>query len=250
MTGPAVLAVGAALLWLLSLRWRDCSIADIAWAPAFALVAWLTTSWPPTPRGLAVLVLVGLWGARLGLHIALRHNGEDRRYAAMRKRHGARWWWRSLFQVFVLQAALVWVIAWPLRAAVVAPAPWRLLDGIGIAFAASGLLFEAVADWQLTRFRADPDNAGRVMDRGLWAWSRHPNYFGDALMWWGFFLVGFAATGTWWLAISPVVMTALLLRVSGVSLMEEDIGERRPDYADYIKRTSAFIPWLTSTPPR
>jgi steroid 5-alpha reductase family enzyme len=251
MTGPLVLAAGALALWLLSLRLRDASIVDIAWAPAFAAMAWLATPWPPTGRGMAVLALASLWGVRLGLHIALRHNGEDRRYAAMRAKHGARWWWWSLLQVFALQAVLVWAISWPLRAAVAAPAPWCALDGIGVTLAAGGLLFEAVADWQLRRFRADPGNRGRVMDRGLWRWSRHPNYFGDALMWWGFFVVALAATGAWWLALSPIAMTVLLLRVSGVTLMEEDIGDRRPDYADYIRRTSAFVPWPpTSTPPR
>ncbi|HWD25558.1 MAG TPA: DUF1295 domain-containing protein [Rhizomicrobium sp.] len=243
MTGLLVLAAGALALWLLSLRWRDASIVDIAWAPAFAAMAWLATPWPPTVRGMAVLALASLWGVRLGLHIALRHNGEDRRYAAMRAKHGARWWWWSVFQVFALQAVLVWAISWPLRAAVAAPAPWGVLDGIGVALAAGGLLFEAVADWQLRRFRADPGNRGRVMDRGLWHWSRHPNYFGDALMWWGFFVVALAGTGAWWLAVSPIAMTVLLLRVSGVTLMEEDIGGRRTDYADYIKRTSAFVPW-------
>jgi len=224
---------------------------DIAWAPAFAVVAWLSAAWPPTGRGTLVLAVVSLWAMRLGLHIALRHDGEDRRYAAMRQKHGARWWWWSFFQVFLLQALLVWVISWPVRQSVAAPAPWNALDSVGAVMAAGGFLFEMVADRQLTRFRADPGNAGRVMDRGLWAWSRHPNYFGDALMWWGLFVAGFAATGAWWPAVSPLAMTVLLLRVSGVTLLEEDIGERRPGYAAYIRRTSAFVPWPpTSTPPR
>ena len=242
---------GAVFLWLLSLLLADSSIADIAWAPAFAVLAWAQLPAEFTLRAMALLGLVTLWALRLGLHILLRHHGEDPRYAAMRHKNGARWWWWSLIQVFVLQGVLVWTIAMPLRPALTSYAPVGVLDYAGFALALAGLVCEAVADWQLTRFRADPASKGRVMDRGLWSWSRHPNYFGDALMWWGFFLIGFAASGAWWLAVSPAVMTFLLLRVSGVSLLEEDIADRRPGYAAYIRRTSAFVPWPpTSTRPR
>lgn len=231
-------------LWLVSLALKDASIVDIFWAPGFALVAWVAAQ--PTPRAIVVLTLVTLWALRLGLHILLRHRGEDRRYDAMRAKHRSGWWWRSLFQVFLLQAALIWIISAPLQFAAGGTAPLGAFDYAGTAIATAGLLIEAVADWQLTRFRGDAANRGKVMDRGLWAWSRHPNYFGDALMWWGFFLIGFAAAPHWWLVLSPVAMTILLLRVSGVSLLEETIVERRPAYADYIRRTSAFVP----LPPR
>jgi steroid 5-alpha reductase family enzyme len=239
------LAFGACtLLWLLGLRLKDVSIIDIFWAPGIALMAWATAaaSAPPGPRGWLALALVSLWGLRLGLHILLRHAGEDHRYGAMRAKFGPRWWWWSLFQVFWLQALLLWIVSWPLQVAVAAPQPLNVVDAAGATLAAAGLLIEGLADRQLARFRADAASTGKVMDRGLWSWSRHPNYFGDALMWWGFFLLGFAGGHAWWLLASPVVMTVLLLRVSGVSLLEETIAERRPGYADYIRRTSAFVP--------
>ncbi len=251
MTAPIftlAAAFGACtLLWLLSLRLKDVSIIDIFWAPGFALLAWTAAAAMPSgPRGTLVLALASLWGLRLGLHILTRHKGEDHRYGDMRAKFGPRWWWRSLFQVFWLQALLLWIISWPLQVAVAARPALNAIDAAGAALAVAGLLIEGLADYQLTRFRNTAANTGKVMGRGLWAWSRHPNYFDDALMSWGFFLLGFAGTQAWWLLVSPVVMTILLLRVSGVSLMEETIAERRPGYADYIRRTSAFVP----LPPR
>jgi steroid 5-alpha reductase family enzyme len=253
MTAPILtllLAFGATTgHWLLSLRLKDASIIDIFWAPGFALLAWasaLTAGAPMGARGWLVLDLVTIWGLRLGLHILLRHKGEDHRYAKMRAKFGARWWWWSLFQVFWLQALLLWIISLPLQAAVGSATPLGAVDCLGAVMAVAGLVIEGLADRQLTRFRDDASNTGKVMDRGLWAWSRHPNYFGDALMWWGYFLIGFGASHAWWLVLSPIAMTVLLLRVSGVSLLEETIVERRPAYAGYIRRTSAFIP----LPPR
>ncbi len=162
---------------------------------------------------------------------------------------GPRWWWWSLVQVFLLQAILIWFIAAPLVAALLSSrAPMGWLDWAGTVLAALGLLIETVADSQLARFRGEPASKDKVMDRGLWSWSRHPNYFGETLMWWGFFCLGFAAAHRWWLALSPLVVTFLLLRVSGVSLMEETIADRRPDYADYRRRVSAFIPWRRARP--
>lgn len=242
-----ILALATAL-WLASLALKDSSIVDIAWAPGFAMIADANAmiAGTITARGWLTLILVNAWAIRLALHIAARHRGEDHRYAAMRGRHGSRWWWRSLFQVFWLQAMLCWLISWPLQLAVTRTAPLNILDAAGFTFAAAGLLYEAVADWQLAHFRADPASRDKVMDRGLWRWSRHPNYFGDALMWWGYFLVGLAASGAWWSIFAPLAMTVLLLRVSGVSLLEETISDRRPAYAGYIRRTSAFVP----LPPR
>jgi len=238
-----ILALATAL-WLVSLRLRDSSIVDIAWAPGFAVVSWCAAGAAHTVgvRGWLVLILVNAWAVRLALHIYARHHGEDHRYTAMRTKHGARWWWWSLFQVFWLQALLCWLISWPLQLAVTHAAPLNLVDASGFTIATAGFLYEAVADWQLMRFRADPANSGKVMDRGLWRWSRHPNYFGDALMWWGYFLIGLAASGAWWSIFAPIAMTILLLRVSGLALLEETIAERRPAYADYIRRTSAFVP--------
>jgi steroid 5-alpha reductase family enzyme len=155
----------------------------------------------------------------------------------------------SLFTVFLLQAALVVVVSLPLQAgaALGARAPLGLLDAAGAALFAAGLAFEAIADAQLARFLARPGSAGRVMDEGLWRWSRHPNYFGDFLVWWGLGLVG-AAAGAPWALVGPAVMSLLLLRVSGVTLLEKTIGARRPGYAEYAARTSAFFPWPPSRP--
>jgi steroid 5-alpha reductase family enzyme len=242
-----IFAVSAGLiLWLLSLRLRDCSIVDIFWGPGIAgvvdLVVWLGHS--GGERASVVILLVNLWGVRLAAHIWSRHKGEDRRYATMRNRFGRHWWWLSLPQVFLLQAILIWFVPAPLVAAVLyGQRPLAWLDYLGIAVAAFGLVFEAVADFQLSAFRADPVNRDKVMQRGLWGWSRHPNYFGDAAMWWGYFAIGFSASHMWWLILSPLLVTFLLLQVSGVTLLEDGIEHRRPGYAAYKQRVSAFIPW-------
>ena len=243
-----IFAVSASLLlWLLSLRLKDASIADIFWGPGIAgvadIAAWLGGS--SGPRTSAILLLVNLWAFRLAAHIWVRHRGEDRRYAEMRQHFGRNWWWLSLIQVFLLQAILIWFIPAPLVAALLySHRPMGWMDYAGIALAAAGLIFETLADSQLAAFRADPDNRNLVMDRGLWAWSRHPNYFGECVLWWGFFLIGYGASRQTWLLLAPVLVTALLLKISGVSLMEETIASRRPGYADYKRRVSAFIPWM------
>lgn len=239
----------AVLLWLLSLRLRDVSIADIFWGPGIAGVVDIAAllGHAGGERTSAVLFLVNVWGIRLAAHIWTRHTGEDRRYAAMRQRFGRKWWWISLPQVFLLQAILIWFIPAPLVTAVLfghRPIGW--LDYLGIGVAAAGLVFEALADFQLAAFRADPGNKGKVLDRGLWGWSRHPNYFGEAAMWWGYFIIGFAASHMWWLILAPLLLTFLLLQVSGVVLMEDGINTRRPGYAAYKQRVSTFLPW----PPR
>jgi steroid 5-alpha reductase family enzyme len=246
-------ALGAMLgLWLLSLALRDASIVDIWWGPGIALVATAAfgLAGAATSRSELLLVLVGLWALRLGGHLLWRNagRGEDPRYQAMRRHHGARFAWLSLLTVFALQGVLQWVVALPLQLALLAPgtAPLGALDALGVALFALGLCFEAAGDWQLARFKADPANAGRVMDRGLWRWTRHPNYFGDCAAHWGMFVVTLSAPLGWLGALGPLVMTVLLLRVSGVALLERSIGRRRPAYADYQRRTSAFIPW----PPR
>lgn len=237
-------------LWLLSLRLRDVSIVDIFWAPGIAgvadIAAWLGRA--GGERASLVLFLVNLWAIRLAVHIWARRSSpdmeaEDHRYAALRRQFGPRWWWWSLVQVFLLQAILIWFIAAPVVAALLSSrAPMGWLDWLGTAVATLGLLVETVADSQLSRFRLLPANKGKVMDKGLWGWSRHPNYFGEALMWWGFFCLGFAAAHRWWLVLSPLAVCFLLAQV-GAALMEEKIADRRPAYADYRKRVSAFIPW-------
>jgi steroid 5-alpha reductase family enzyme len=247
-----VFAVSAAvILWLVSLRTRDVSIVDIFWGLGVAAVVDIAAFVGQSggPRTSAVLFLVNLWGLRLAAHIWARHKGEDHRYVAMRQAFGRKWWWLSLIQVFLLQAILIWFVPAPLVAAVLyAHMPMGWLDYAGFVVAALALLFESLADFQLAAFRADPGSQGKVMDRGLWGWSRHPNYFGEALMWWGYFAVGFGASHQWWLILSPLLMTFLLLQVSGVALMEDKMDQRRPGYADYKRRVSAFVPWPKKKP--
>ena len=249
-TWGLIFAVSAgSLLWLVSLKLRDASIVDIFWGPGVAGVVDIAAALGHAsgPRTAAVLVLVNLWALRLAGHIWTRHSGEDHRYGAMRTKFGPNWWWISLVQVFLLQAILIWFVPAPLVAAVLfSGKPMGWLDTCGIAVAALAMILEAMADLQLAGFRADPANKGKVMDRGLWGWSRHPNYFGEAMLWWSFFAIGFAASHMLWLILSPLLITFLLLQVSGIALMEEKIGGRRPGYADYKRRVSAFVPW----PPR
>lgn len=232
--------------WLVSLARRNVSIVDSLWAVMIALGGWAyaLAATHIGPREGLVLLLATLWAARLSGHITWRNwgHGEDRRYQAIRARNQPHFAFKSLYLVFVLQAVLAWVVALPLMGALASNTPLGWLDALGAAVWLAGIVFESVADWQLARFKADPSNAGHVMDRGLWRYSRHPNYFGECLVWWGAWLVALAA-GSAWTILSPLLMTLLLLKVSGVSLLEQDIGERRPDYRDYVNRTSAFMPW-------
>ena len=193
---PAALAalgallVAAALAWLVSVSRRNVTLVDSLWAPFFLLAAAayaIVAPGAPTARGALVLLLVAIWALRLGVHLTLRNRGEaeDRRYAAMRARHEPGFAWKSLYIVFGLQAVLAWIIAAPLFAAIGGRAPPGALDALATALWVTGFAFETVGDAQLARFKADPANAGQVMDRGLWRWTRHPNYFGDACLWWG-----------------------------------------------------------------
>jgi steroid 5-alpha reductase family enzyme len=249
--GWSLLALGVVMtaLWLLSLPLRNASIVDIAWGPLFAVQALVYLA--ATPDGFAgrrvlITALVAVWAVRLALHVASRNigHGEDSRYVAWRRAAGPSWWWRSYLRVFVLQGLLAWVIGLPLYAAQAGGSQhWTPLDAIGAMVWAIGFIFEAVGDWQLRHFIANPANRGRTMRSGLWSLSRHPNYFGDATQWWGFWLIALAAGG-WWSVFAPAIMTFLLVRVSGVGLLEQTIVQRRPDYADYMATTSAFIPWI------
>jgi steroid 5-alpha reductase family enzyme len=245
-------ALGAMLvLWLVSLARRDVSIVDAWWGPGFALLAATDLALTgPHPRRVLLAVLVALWGLRLGGYLLWRNHGtpEDPRYAAMRRHHGPRFPLVSLATVFGLQGLLQVVVSLPIAFAMARPGAPSLgwLDAVGAALFAVGLLFEAVGDAQLARFRADPANAGRVMDRGLWAWTRHPNYFGDACAWWGLGAIGLATPLGVAGLLGPALMTLLLLRVSGVALLERSIGKRRPGYAEYAERVPAFFP----RPPR
>jgi steroid 5-alpha reductase family enzyme len=243
--GLAFALGSAVLLWLLSLRLRDVSIMDIFWGLGIAGVVDIAAliGHAGGPRTSAVLFLVNLWGVRLAFHVWARHKGEDHRYAGLRMQFAKNWWWLSLIQVFLLQAVLIWFLPAPLVAALLLSAtPMGWLDYAGLGLAAAGFLFEALADFQLAAFRTDPANKTKIMDRGLWGWSRHPNYFGEAVMWWGYFAIGFAASHMWWLVLSPLLITFLLLQVSGVTLMEQTMEQRHPGYDQYRRRVSAFVP--------
>lgn len=251
MEGLGITGSVAALLmgagWLLSLLKRDASIVDPMWSLVFVTAAWsmyIRGGETGGGRSLLMLAMVTVWGIRLAVHLGIRKRGmpEDYRYAAMRRRFRPFEWW-SLPVVFGLQGALVVVVSVPVQAVLTdrnaVPLGW--LDWSGLAVWAIGFAFEAVSDAQLSRFRSDEANRRAVMDKGLWRYSRHPNYFGDCLVWWGIYLSA-AAAGAWWTVAGPLVMTILLLRVSGVALLERTIGERRPGYADYAQRTSPFVP--------
>lgn len=236
------------IVWLVSIVKRDASIVDLFWGLGFVLVAWLTYAQTEgfLVRKLLMALLTTIWGLRLLLHLLIRNwgKGEDRRYTAMRVKQGPRFWLVSLWSVFGLQGVLLWIVSLVIQVCVAAKEPARLgwLDYSGILVWLIGFLFETIGDWQLVRFKANPENRGKVMDRGLWAYTRHPNYFGETLIWWALYLITVAVPSGWWTIISPVVMTFLLLRVSGVTLLEETIIASRPGYDDYVKRTSAFIP--------
>lgn len=249
--GPNALAVWVAvtLVWIASVVKRDASVVDPWWSMLFLLVSARTALATGLTAGKALtLALTAAWALRLWIHLLARARGqpEDPRYQAFRARYGAaRYAWVSYFQVFVLQGALSLVASSPLVAAAAAPAPdpLRANDLLGALVFAAGFALEAVADAQLTRFRRDPSSRGRALDTGLWRYSRHPNYFGEAVLQWGLWLTALDAPGGAATAVGPALMTWLLLKVSGVVMLERRLTATRPAYADYARRTSAFVPW-------
>ena len=248
----AAVAVMAAT-WILDLMAKDASLADVAWGLCFvAIAAACVVSGPAVAdRSTLILALVAVWGLRLAAYIGWRHDGEDRRYAAMRRKHGRRFALRSLWSVFGLQALAAWVVSAPIQVAAADPSPAQVgaLGVVGALVCLSAIAYESVADLQLRRFLARADSARAVMDEGLWGLSRHPNYFGDACFWWGIWLVALESGSAWWTAVGPALMTFLLLRVSGVALTEQTITSRRPGYRAYVERTSAFVPRPRRPPP-
>lgn len=244
-TGLLIVLAAASATWLLSLALRDVSIVDSMWSLFFLMAAAVYIAATPLvgPRAMLILSLVAIWALRLAVFLTWRNWGEpeDRRYVAIRRRNEPGFAFKSLFLVFWLQGLLAWIISLPLYAAVVGPYSFGLLDYLGIAFWVTGLLFESIGDFQLARFKADSRNEGRVMDSGLWRYTRHPNYFGDFCVWWGFYLLALSAGG-WWTIFAPLLMSLLLLKVSGVTLLEKEIANRRPRYAEYVENTNAFFP--------
>jgi steroid 5-alpha reductase family enzyme len=250
--GTAALAILGLMtvLWVVSLMLRDSSIVDIFWGAGFAMsscIYFVLSADGFSGRKWIISVLVTIWGLRLSLYILWRNwgKGEDFRYQKWREEALGKWWWKSFFRVFLLQGLLMWIISAPLLAAQAGATPARVtaLDIVAIAVWAIGFVFEAVGDLQLSRFKANPANRGKVLDSGVWRYTRHPNYFGDATQWWAYYLVAVAAGG-FWTIFGPVLMTLLLLRVSGVALLEKSLKETKPAYKEYVESTSAFVPWF------
>lgn len=244
-SGLSAMLMAAAATWVLSLRLHKVSIVDSLWSLLFVLAAGTYTLAAGTPGGRAplVLLLVTVWALRLSIYITWRNrgHGEDARYQAIRERNEPHFSVKSLYLVFGLQAVLAWIISLPTLGAILSQRPLTVLDLAGVALWLLGITFEAGGDWQLARFKALPGNRGRVMDRGFWRYTRHPNYFGDFCVWWGLYLIA-AGGGAWWSFPGPLVMSVLLMRVSGVTLLEKNMAKRRPAYADYVRRTNAFFP--------
>ena len=252
MTAAALVALAAVLGcgvlgWIVSLLKRDASIADVFWGPLFVVIAvtMLMLGSGTGPRRLLVLALVAAWAARLTWHLARRNlgQGEDARYRAMRAHHGEKFAIVSLFTVFLCQPLLAWIIAAPVIAVMQHTSPARLTpsDALGTLVFVTGFVLETLADRDLTKFKQDPANRERVLDRGLFRYSRHPNYFGEFVLWWGLGCFGLAV-GSVASLVGPVLISVLLLRVSGVTLLESTIVSRRPDYARYQATTNAFFP--------
>jgi steroid 5-alpha reductase family enzyme len=245
----AAVAIMMIIGWLVSLVYRNVTIVDSLWGLGFVLIAWLTYFMSDGfwDRRLLLAILVTLWGLRLTAYLSWRNwgKGEDPRYGGWRKKSGERFWIVSLFKVFLLQAVFLWIIALALQSGQLATIPAELtrLDLLGTIVWTTGFIFESVGDWQLAQFKSDPANKGQVMNRGLWAYSRHPNYFGEFLVWWGIFLITLSTPNNWWTILSPLILTAVLLKMTGIPLTEKGLVEKRPGYSNYIKRTSAFVPW-------
>ncbi|MBR9980782.1 MAG: DUF1295 domain-containing protein [Desulfatitalea sp.] len=251
---PNLLAVSALMVagWVISVARRDVTVVDSLWGLGFILIAWLTVVRADGYAGRAWLLvaMTTVWGLRLSGSLWRRNRGkgEDPRYGAWRAQTGPAFWWVSLFKVFLLQAAVLWLISLALQVGISAPVParWTGWDLLGLALWLVGMVLEATADRQLARFKSDPESRGRIMDRGLWAYSRHPNYFGEILIWWGIFFVAAAAPGGGWTVASPLLLTYVLVRLTGVALTEKTMRARRTGYAEYQQRTSVLVPWFRS----
>jgi steroid 5-alpha reductase family enzyme len=237
-------------LWIVSVILKNVSIVDLFWGIGFVLVTWFyfLNSDGFDIRKIIISILVSLWGLRLSSYLTWRNygKGEDFRYKQFRQNYGEkRYWWISFFQTFLLQGVLMWLISAPLLGAQYYGQEKNInvFDFTGIFFWTIGFIFEAGGDWQLAVFKANPDNKGKLLDTGFWRYTRHPNYFGDSSVWWGYGFICFAA-GSWLPALGSVLMTLLIIKVSGVVLLEKTLKEQKPLYKEYIEKTSAFIPWF------
>ena len=250
MSHPYMVSLYAIVLaglvaWAVSVVRKDVSIVDSLWSLFFLAAAAVIAlmSQPLSDRGWIVLLLVAAWSIRLSVFITARNWGspEDYRYREIRANNEPNFELKSLYIVFGLQGVLAWIIALPLLPALTSAAPLGVLDAVAAVLWVVGIVFEAGGDYQLARFKRDPANKGRVLDTGLWRYTRHPNYFGDFCVWWAYYLFAVSAGG-WWSIASPLLMSFLLLKVSGVAMLEKTIGDRRPGYTRYIERTNAFFP--------
>ena len=238
------------LLWIVSLSVKNVSIVDLFWGAGFVLTAafyFLNTD-GLAARKMIVMILTAVWGLRLSVYLSWRNfgKGEDFRYREFRKKYGEkRYWWISFFQVFMLQGLLMWLISAPLLGAQYSGRSRELgiLDIAGILLWITGFLFEAGGDIQLASFRADPQNKGKVLEKGFWRYTRHPNYFGDSCVWWGYALICLGA-GSILPVAGSILMTLMIIRVSGVAMLEKNLHVTKPGYAEYIRKTSAFLPWF------
>jgi steroid 5-alpha reductase family enzyme len=256
-----LLAINAAVsaacflaLWLIGIALKDVTFVDAWWALGIVVLAVSSyvVTWPASPHKLALVCLTAAWGLRLGFYLLWRWrtHGKDRRYVTMLGKAETQRGWgfarSSLQLVFALQAPLQFVVALPVQLGQLAPDDARLGPAAlaGVALACVGLMFEALGDWQLTRFKADPANKGKIMDRGLWRYTRHPNYFGDCCVFWGLFLIALETPWGIWSLPGPLLITFLLTRWSGVPTVEGRMRRTRPGYEAYVARTSGFIPWF------
>jgi steroid 5-alpha reductase family enzyme len=235
-------------IFLLALALKDNSIVDIAYGLAFISVAvWIAQQWwTGHPRQILLLILIASWGLRLAVHLMVRKRGkgEDFRYRAWREQWGRYFVLRSYVQIYLLQGAVILVVASPFIASIATPGrPLGTLDLIGVSVWLTGMYFETIGDWQLLRFKRNPANKGRVITTGLWRYTRHPNYFGEATLWWGIYFVALGSPGTWWTFVSPLTIDFLLLKVSGIPMLEKRY-EGDPEFEEYRRRTSAFFPWF------
>jgi steroid 5-alpha reductase family enzyme len=235
-------------LFFVAAKRKDNSIADIAWGPGFILVA-VTTFFTTNDfvlRQILVVSLVTIWGLRLAIRIYRRNRGkgEDPRYTKWREEWGSSFWIRSYLQIFILQGFFMWLISLPVMY-IMAESTGSLgwLDLVGLVIWVTGFLFESTADRQLDRFLSDKSNRGKILDRGLWRYSRHPNYFGEVLQWWGIFVIALNLSGAWWTVVGPLTITWLILFVSGIPLLEKSM-KQNPAFQEYAKRTSVFVPML------
>jgi len=238
------------ILWIVSVIIKDASIVDIFWGITFVVANfyYFLETGDFYTRKIILLVLVSIWGLRLSIFLAFRNigKGEDYRYQEFRKKYGPeRYWWVSFFQVFLLQGILSIVISLTLLGVNFNTQNNALswLDFLAIFIWLIGIVFEAGGDYQMTKFKKNPANKGKVINTGFWKYTRHPNYFGDATVWWAYAIFSIAA-GSYWTVVGSIIMTFLLLKVSGVALLEKSLKAGKPEYNDYIRKTNSFLPWF------